>query len=77
LKIGQTSKKFWLGSPKRTDHSRNRGVDWRIILKWILKKHGERMWNGLIWLGIGASGGLLCEHGNEPSGSIKDGEFLD
>jgi hypothetical protein len=27
---------------------------------------------GLIWLRIGTG-----EHGNEPSGSMKDGEFLD
>jgi hypothetical protein len=32
------------------------------------------VWNGCIWLRIGTSGG---EHGNEPSGSIKGGEFLD
>jgi hypothetical protein len=27
-----------------------------------------------MWLRIGKSGGL-CEHGNEPLGSIKGGEF--
>jgi hypothetical protein len=31
---------------------------------------------GLIWLRMGGMAGL-CEHGNEPSGSTKDGEFLD
>jgi hypothetical protein len=31
---------------------------------------------GLIWLRIG-TGDSLCEHGNEPSGSIKGGEFID
>jgi hypothetical protein len=34
------------------------------------------VWTGCIWLRIGSSGGL-CEHGDEPSGSIKGGEFLD
>jgi hypothetical protein len=29
------------------------------------------VWIGCIWLRIGTS-----EHGNEPSGSIKGGEFL-
>jgi hypothetical protein len=31
---------------------------------------------GLIWLRIG-TGGRYCKCGNEPSGSIKCGEFLD
>jgi hypothetical protein len=31
---------------------------------------------GCIWLSIGTSGGI-CEHDNEPSGSIRDAEFLD
>jgi hypothetical protein len=30
---------------------------------------------GFIWLRIGTGAGF-CEHGNEPSDSIKDGEFL-
>jgi hypothetical protein len=29
------------------------------------------VWIGLIWLKIGTSVGSTCEHGNEPSGSIK------
>ena len=33
-------------------------------------------WAELIWLGTGAVGGA-CECGNEPSGSIKCGEFLE
>jgi hypothetical protein len=33
-------------------------------------------WIGLIWLRIGISGGL-CEHGIEPSGSIKYWEVLE
>jgi hypothetical protein len=46
-----------------------------IILEWNLKK-----WDG--WGGLDSpSSGLgpvvsLCEHVNEPSGSIKDGEFI-
>jgi hypothetical protein len=33
-------------------------------------------WTGLIWLRTGTSGGP-CEHGNEPSGSIKCREILE
>jgi hypothetical protein len=51
------------------------GVDGRIILKWIFKKW-DGAWTGLIWLRIGTGDGS-CECGNEPSGSIKCGEFLD
>jgi hypothetical protein len=34
-------------------------VDRGVILKWILKKLGVRVWTGFIWLRIGASDGLL------------------
>jgi hypothetical protein len=52
------------------------GIDWRIILERILKKQVGSMWPGFIWLRTG-TGGDCCEHGNEPSGSIKGAEFLD
>jgi hypothetical protein len=45
-------------------------VDGWIILKYILKKQGMRVWTGLIWLTIGTGS---CKHGNEPFGSIKVG----
>ena len=35
------------------------------------------VWTGLSWLRIGKVGGHLCVCGNEPSDSIKCGEFLD
>jgi hypothetical protein len=35
----------------------------------ILEKYGGKLWTGLKWLRIETSG-------NEPSGSIKGGEFL-
>jgi hypothetical protein len=35
------------------------GVDGRIILKLIFKKWDGMAWPGLIWLRIGAGGGLL------------------
>jgi hypothetical protein len=31
----------------------------RVILKWILKKCGVRVWIGFMWLRIGTGGGLL------------------
>jgi hypothetical protein len=34
-----------------------------------------KLWNGFIWFGTGACGGFF-EHGDVPSGSIKDGVFL-
>jgi hypothetical protein len=30
-----------------------------IILKWVAKKLGEKVWAGFIWLRLGSSGGLL------------------
>jgi hypothetical protein len=45
------------------------------ILKWAIE-NGMKMWTGFVWLRIGTMAGT-CEHGNEPMGSIKDGEFID
>jgi hypothetical protein len=33
--------------------------DGRIILKWILRTQGSRVWTWFIWLRIGTGGGLL------------------
>jgi hypothetical protein len=41
-----------------------------IIIK--LQKWSGKLWIGFVWLRIGTS-----ERGNKPSGSIKDGKFLD
>ena len=36
------------------------------------------IWTGLDWAGPGQRQGAgACEFGNEPSGSVKCGEFLD
>jgi hypothetical protein len=37
-----------------------RGVDRKIILKWIFERLGVGAQTGLIWLRIGTGGGLLC-----------------
>jgi hypothetical protein len=47
------------------------GVDGRIILIWIFRKWDVGVCNGSSWLRIEKGG---C---NEPSGTIKCGEFLD
>jgi hypothetical protein len=47
-------------------------VDGRIILRWIFRKRdGGFDWIDLAW------DRDRCKHGNEPSVSIKCGEFLD
>jgi hypothetical protein len=48
-----------LGSLNGGDHSEDRGIDERIILKWILGKYSWRLWIGFIWLRIGTGGGFL------------------
>jgi hypothetical protein len=46
------------------------------IFNCILKKQGRGMRTGLFDSGWGTVV-ACCEHGNEPSGSIKSGEFLE
>ena len=58
------------------DHLGDPGVDGRIIFRWIFSKLDVGVSTGSSWLRIGAGGGHF-ECGNEPSGSIKCGEFLD
>ena len=52
------------------------GEDGRIILRWIFRKWDVRARTGSSWVRIGTVGGH-CECGNELSGSVKCGEFLD
>jgi hypothetical protein len=42
-----------LESLRGKDHSENIGVDRRIILKWILRKYGGKVWIKLMRLMIG------------------------
>jgi len=65
---------LWWGSLKERDHLGDPGVDGRVILRWIFRKWDVGVWTGSSWFRIGTAG--TCECGNEPSVSIKWGEFL-
>jgi hypothetical protein len=43
---------YWVlvGKPEGRNHFENRGLDGRVILKWLLKKWYLEAWTGLIWL---------------------------
>jgi hypothetical protein len=58
------------------DYLEDLGVDWRIILKFIIMKWDEKVWTGLIWLRIGTGTGF-CECINGTSGSTECGEFFE
>jgi len=67
---------FWWGNLRETDHLEDPGIDGRIILRLT---SGSGMW-GYGMDRVGSRYGQVagtCECGNEPSGSIKCGEFLD
>jgi len=67
---------FWWGNLRDRDHLEDPGVDGRIILRWIFRK-----WDGgMDWIDLAQDrdrGTGSCDCGNEPSGFIKCGEFLD
>jgi hypothetical protein len=67
---------FKWGDLRGRDHIEELGVDGRRILKWIFRK-----WDGsMYYIYLAQDRGQMtgaCECGNEPSGSIKCGEFLD
>jgi len=71
-RMGEWHTQFWLESLKGRDHLEDPGVDEKVILELILGKLFGKVWTGCIWLRIRTS-----EHGNEPSGSMKGGEFFD
>jgi len=67
----------WWGNRRERDHWGDLGKDGWIILGWISRRWDVGMWTGLGWPRIETGGGRVCECGNEPSGSVKCGEFLD
>ena len=64
-----------MGNLRERDHLGDPGVDGWIIIRWIFRKLDVVIWTGSSWLKIGTVAGT-CECGNEPSDSIKCGEFL-
>jgi hypothetical protein len=61
---------------RKRDQLEDPGGDGRIILRGTFRKLDVGVCTGSSWLRIGTGGGH-CECDNEPSGSIKCGEFLD
>ena len=76
MEEGRGVHKVLVGKPEGKRPLGDQDVDGRIILRWIFRKWNVGEWTELIWFRIW-SGGVLFECGNEPSGSIKCGEFLD
>jgi hypothetical protein len=72
---GEVYTGFWCGTLREIAHLEDPGVYWRIILRWVFRKRDRGAWTGMIRLGRAVAG--TCECGNEPTGSIKYGEFLD
>jgi hypothetical protein len=61
---------------REIDHCGEPGIDGRIILRRIFRKWDVDLWTGLSWPRIETAAGT-CECGNESSGCIKFGKFLD
>jgi hypothetical protein len=57
-------------NPRERDHFEDPGLDGWIILRWTCRKWDVGIWTGSSWLRIGTGSG------NEPSGSINCGKFL-
>ena len=66
---------FWWGNLRERGYLGDPGIDGRIILRLIFRKWDVGVWGYQAGSGQGQMGGT-CECGNEPSGSIKCGEFL-
>jgi hypothetical protein len=65
--------RVWWENLRERGHWGDPGEGGRIILRWIFRKWDVGVWTRSIWFRIGTGG----ECGNEPSGSIKCGEFID
>ena len=66
----------WWGNRRERDHWGDLGVDGCLILGWISRRWDVGIWAGLGWPRIETVAGAF-ECGNEPSGSVKCGKFLD
>jgi len=47
---------FWWGNLRERGHLGDPGIDGRVILGWIFRKWGVRVWTGSSWLRIGTGG---------------------
>jgi hypothetical protein len=65
-----TSVTLWWENLRERDQWGDPGLGGRIILGWIFRKWDLGVWPGLVWLRIEIGG-------EQFSGSIKCGEFLD
>jgi hypothetical protein len=74
-KKGETYTGFWWGNLKERDHFEDLTVDGRIMLK---GSSGSGMWGYGLDRAYSGWGQVVrsCECCNEPSGSIKCGEFI-
>jgi len=67
----------WWGNRREGDHWGDLGVDKWVILGWISRRWDVGIWTGLGCPRIERQVADACECGNEPSGSVTCGEFLD
>lgn len=77
LKINRRHTEFCLKELKGIWHLENLGVEWSIILKWILKKQSARVWASFI---SGSEQGPVSgsfEHDNEYQNSTNSMQFLE
>jgi hypothetical protein len=57
--MGEMHTKFVSLKSEGKRHSEDLHADAEIILEWILRKEGGKVWTGFIWLRTGASGSTL------------------
>jgi len=50
---------FWWGRSYGNNHLQDLDIEWRKMLKWVLKKWGGEEWIGLIWPEMVTGGGHL------------------
>jgi hypothetical protein len=65
--------KIWAGKPEKKRPLGRLCNKWEDNIRMNLREIWWKLWTGFIWLSIAG----CCENGNEPSGSIKVGKFLD
>jgi hypothetical protein len=73
---GRDAYKICVGKPEGKYLREDLGVDGQVMVDCILGNRVRRCGLDSSGLGQGPVAGS-CEDGNEPSGSIKDGAFLD